>query len=76
MKKTDKIIALIVSVMILMCIISLPATASAPDIHSESYILSDINSDEILYQKGTYKEVLPSVSSKFMAIYTAMVSPT
>jgi len=74
MKKTDKIIALIVSVMILMCIISLPATASAPDIHSESYILSDINSDEILYQKGTYKEVLPSVSSKFMAIYTAINS--
>lgn len=74
MKKSMKITALILSLMISMCSFGISSFALMPEIHSPSAILTDINSDEILYQKGAYKEVLPSVSAKFMAIYTAISS--
>lgn len=72
MKISTRITALILAFVMSMCILVVPSFAAMPEIHSPSAILTDINSDEILYQKGAYKEVLPSVSSKFMAIYTAI----
>lgn len=72
MNISQRITALILMLVMSISILAVTSFAAMPEIHSPSSILTDLNSDEILYQKGAYKEVLPSVSSRFMAIYTAI----
>lgn len=73
-KISDRIIAICLCIVMSICVFVFPTMAAAPEITSASAILTDVNSDEILYQKGVYSQVLPSVSSRFMAIYTAIES--
>lgn len=72
MKISMRITAVILTIVLSISGLIMTSFAAMPEIHSPSAILTDLNSDEILYQKGAYKEVLPSVSTRFMAIYTAI----
>ena len=73
LKISNRIFAFLMMLIMWLCFCA-PAFAKAPEINSSSALLIDMNSEEILYQKGAHQEVLPSVSAKFMAIYTAINS--